>query len=90
MTQMTLDDQWWKELREARESGEDSSIWPMRCPFTGGEIDEDGSDSCPDNCKHHDSAEFTPTLYCEICGDERLEADLNSELHCPPCAEREG
>ena len=28
-------------------------------------------------------------LHCEICGDERVASDLNSELRCPPCEERE-
>ena len=29
-------------------------------------------------------------LHCEICGDERVASDLNSELRCPPCEEKEG
>ena len=28
-------------------------------------------------------------MHCELCGDERLEEDLNSELRCRPCVERE-
>ena len=28
-------------------------------------------------------------LHCEICGDERVASDLNSELRCPLCEERE-
>ena len=28
-------------------------------------------------------------MYCELCGDERVASDLNSELRCPPCAELE-
>jgi len=51
-------EEWWQELREVRESGESTDEWPKQCPFTGQEIDEDGADSCPDACKHHDSAEF--------------------------------
>jgi hypothetical protein len=85
------EEQWWAEVREDRELGIDLSEWPKRCPFTGGEIDEDGSHACPDDCPHQQSAEFqAKTLACEICGDERLPSDLNSELVCPPCEEREG
>jgi hypothetical protein len=57
-TNQTVEDQWWAELVAARESGEDTSVWPKRCPFTGGEIDDDGSDACPDDCQHHKSSEF--------------------------------
>ena len=28
-------------------------------------------------------------MTCELCGDERLEEDLNEDLRCPPCEERE-
>jgi Zn finger protein HypA/HybF involved in hydrogenase expression len=54
-----LEDAHWQETIEARQDGTDLDTWPKRCPFTGGEIDEDGSDSCPDDCQHHRSAEFT-------------------------------
>ena len=53
------EDEMWNEIYEARENGEDLDEWPKRCPFTGSEIDEDGSDGCPDDCAHHLSAEFT-------------------------------
>jgi hypothetical protein len=53
-------DEWWAETIAARESGEDTDEWPKRCPFSGEEIDEDGSHSCPDDCPHFKSAEFTP------------------------------
>ena len=29
------------------------------------------------------------TMYCELCGDERVEEDLSAELLCVPCQERE-
>ena len=37
------------------------------------------------------SAEVDSILYmaCELCGDLRLEEDLNEDLRCPPCEERE-
>ena len=37
------------------------------------------------------SAEVDSILYmtCELCGDMRLEEDLNEDLRCPPCEERE-
>ena len=37
------------------------------------------------------SAEVDSILYmvCELCGDERLEEDLNEDGRCPPCEERE-
>ena len=37
------------------------------------------------------SAEVDSILYmvCELCGDRRLEEDLNEDLRCPPCEERE-
>ena len=54
-----LERAYWAEVRENRQDGTDTDTWPKRCPFTGGEIDEDGSDSCPDDCQHHRSAEFT-------------------------------
>ena len=28
-------------------------------------------------------------MFCELCGDTREESDLNEELLCPPCEERE-
>ena len=28
-------------------------------------------------------------MTCELCGDMRLEEDLNEDLRCPPCEERE-
>jgi len=28
-------------------------------------------------------------MTCELCGDERLEEDLNEDGRCPPCEERE-
>ena len=28
-------------------------------------------------------------VFCELCGDERLEEDLNEDGRCPPCEERE-
>ena len=28
-------------------------------------------------------------MHCELCGDERLEEDLNEDQRGPPCAERE-
>ena len=28
-------------------------------------------------------------MVCELCGDMRLEEDLNEDLLCPPCEERE-
>ena len=68
------DDQWWAELRFARERGMVTSEWPKRCPFTGQEIDEDGSDSCPDNCKHHDSGEFTSNYQEDSPSTEELES----------------
>ena len=33
-------------------------------------------------------AENKATLFCELCGDERLEEDLNEDLLCPLCEER--
>ena len=37
------------------------------------------------------SAEVDSILYmvCELCGDRRLEEDLNEDLRCPVCEERE-
>ena len=37
------------------------------------------------------SAEVDSILYmvCELCGDRRLEEDLNEDLLCPVCEERE-
>ena len=37
------------------------------------------------------SAEVDSILYmvCELCGDMRLEEDLNEDLLCPVCEERE-
>ena len=37
------------------------------------------------------SAEVDSIRYmaCEVCGDLRLEEDLNEDLRCPPCEERE-
>jgi hypothetical protein len=34
-------------------------------------------------CSDHVTIE--PTLYCEACGDERPESDLDGELRCPLC-----
>jgi len=28
-------------------------------------------------------------MNCELCGDLRLEEDLNEDQRCPPCEERE-
>ena len=33
-------------------------------------------------------ADIKATLFCELCGDERLEEDLNEDLLCPLCEER--
>ena len=37
------------------------------------------------------SADVDSILYmaCELCGDLRLEEDLNEDQRCPPCEERE-
>ena len=75
-----LEDKYWADLREARESGEDTDEWPKRCPFTGGEIDEDGSDSCPDDCKHHDSSEFS--------NEDKLMETILSYPICEDCTHR--
>jgi hypothetical protein len=32
---------------------------------------------------------ITPTISCELCGDERSEEDLNEDGRCLPCEERE-
>lgn len=38
---------WSKEYIELFENAEQ---WPRQCPYGHGEIDEDGSHGCPDNC----------------------------------------
>lgn len=76
------EDEYWAEIYEARGDGSDQDEWPKRCPFTGEEIDEDGSDSCPDDCKHHDSAEFTGI------DEEELMSTILSYPICEECTHR--
>ena len=37
----------------------------------------------------NDNPENKEMMHCELCGDIRLEEDLNEDQRCPPCEERE-
>ena len=41
------------------------------------------------DCHNHDCRRCDdsqePEMHCEVCGDTRLESDLDGELRCPPC-----
>ena len=46
--------------------------------------------NCADKLAHQLQLAQEPELHCEVCGDTRLESDLDGELRCPPCQERIG